>query len=112
MSVESSSFLVASLAAAISSLPGRNFFSPDLEDFAGEGLIAFDSVLASDKLETASSSFGLDFMLGSGAGGVLGSVLSAFTLGGGSLCTMVDFEDGLGRTGMTGLIAGLVVTLR
>ena len=62
VSVESLSFFDASLAAAISSLLGRYcFLSADLEDFAGEGSLGFDVVLASGMLEEALISFGMKF---------------------------------------------------
>lgn len=66
MSVAFLFFFVAPLAAAISSLLGRDFLSAGLEELAGEVLLGFGAVLASGMPKDAASSFGLDFTLASG----------------------------------------------
>ena len=111
MSVESLSVFVAFLAAAISSLLGRTLLSVNLEEFAGEEVVAFDEVIVSVKLEEAWFSSGLFFMLVSGAEGVPISISPAFSLSCDSFCMSLGFEDGFGITGTIGLIAALVVTL-
>ena len=91
VSAESSSF-VGALTAVISSLLGRNFFSAVLEGFEAEGSLDFDAVTLDDTPPSFDS--------------VVCSVCSE------SFCIDVALDDIVGRTGTTGLIAVLVVTLR
>ena len=96
----------------ISSLLGRDFLSTGLEELGAEGSLDFDAFLASDILEDAAPGFGLDFTLASGSECLAGSVLVTCSLCCMSFCIEVVLEDEVGRTGTTGLIAALVVTLR
>lgn len=83
------------------------------EAFAGDTFAALDTVPASGKSDDdGPSPLGLDSMLASGTEEVPGSMLSSFTLACGSFCPVGGFEDGFGRTGTTGLIEALLVTLR
>ena len=91
VSAESRSF-VEVLTAVISSLLGRNFFSAVLEDFEADGSLGFDVVTLGNTPPSFDS--------------VVCSVC------GGSFCTAVALDDIVGRTGTTGLIAVLDVTLR
>ena len=100
---------VGLLTEVISSLLGRNFFSAVLEDFEDEVSLGFDAVI----LGNAAPSLGLDFVLASGIDCIEcinGSVVCSVF--GWSFCIDVALDDKVGRTGTTGLIAELVVTLR